>query len=405
MKGKRVTVGVTGGIAAYKAAEIVRGLVKEGAEVSVAMTRNAGRFVGPLTFEALSGRRVITGMFDPGTGPMDHIRWGQETDLVLVAPATANFLAKAARGLADDFLSTMAVAATAPILLCPAMNVHMYRNSSVRENIRILKERGINVMEPGAGGLACGSEGPGRLPEVEDILERARWLLSPGDLTGCRIMVTAGATMEAIDPVRFITNRSSGKMGYALARAARRRGADVVLISGPGALKAPLGVTCIPIRSAEDMRRAVLAEWRSCDAVIKAAAVSDYRPKDPAGQKIKKEGRETQVLELVRTPDILAELGRVRGAARCVLVGFAAETESLINHAGEKLHKKNADMIVANDVSREDAGFETDTNLVKILHRDGMVEEMPIMSKEEVADCILDRVRDLWRARQGGGGS
>ncbi|MFP3928292.1 MAG: bifunctional phosphopantothenoylcysteine decarboxylase/phosphopantothenate--cysteine ligase CoaBC, partial [Desulfobacteraceae bacterium] len=377
MKGKRVTVGVTGGIAAYKAAEIVRGLVKEGAEVSVAMTRNAGRFVGPLTFEALSGRRVITGMFDPGTGPMDHIRWGQETDLVLVVPATANFLAKTAGGLADDFLSTMVVAATAPIMLCPAMNVHMYENSSVQENARILKERGINMMEPGAGELACGSEGPGRLPEVEDILERARWLLSPGDLTGCRIMVTAGATMEAIDPVRFITNRSSGKMGYALARAARRRGADVVLISGPGALKAPLGVTCIPIRSAEEMRRAVLAEWRSCDAVIKAAAVSDYRPKDPAGQKIKKEGRETQVLELVRTPDILAELGRVRGAARCVLVGFAAETESLINHAGEKLHKKNADMIVANDVSREDAGFETDTNLVKILHRDGMVEEMP----------------------------
>ncbi len=405
MKGKRVTLGVTGGIAAYKAAEILRRLVTEGAETRVAMTRNAARFVTPLTFEALSGRRVITGMFDPGTGPMDHIQWGQDTDLVLVAPATANFLAKAARGTADDFLSTMAVAATAPVLICPAMNTHMYQNPAVQENIRILIERGVSLMEPGTGGLACRAEGPGRLPEVEDIIERAAWLLSPKDLAGRRLMVTAGATMEAIDPVRFITNRSSGKMGYALAGAARRRGAEVILVSGPGALNPPLGVAHIGVRSAEEMRRAVMAEWEGCDAVIKAAAVSDYRPKESADQKIKKGARETQVIELVRTPDILAELGRLRENSPCLLVGFAAETESLVSHAREKLEKKNVDMVVANDVSREDAGFETDTNLVKFLHRDGRVEDMPMMTKDEVADCILDRVRDLWTARRTGGAS
>ena len=395
MKGKQVIVGVTGGIAAYKAAELVRVLVRSGARTRVAMTENATRFVTPLTFEALSGHRVVYAQFHADTGPLDHITWGQEADLVVVAPATANFVAKMAHGLADDFLSTLVVAATAPVLVCPAMNDRMWENPAVRENLRILKARGVPVMDPEPGDLACGTRGPGRLPEPEDILERIRCLLSPQDFAGRRVLVTAGATQEAIDPVRFITNRSSGKMGYALARAAARRGADVVLVSGPTGLKQPAGVAFVGVRSAEEMRDAVLAERAECDAIIKAAAVSDYRPGSVSAQKIKK-GDGEQVLELVRNPDILEALGCERGDGACILVGFAAETEGLVKNARGKLEQKNVDMIVANDVSRTDAGFDTDTNLVKILHRDGRVEELPLLPKDEVADCILDRIRDRW---------
>lgn len=395
MKGARVIMGVTGGIAAYKAAELVRGLVKAGADVSVAMTRGATGFVAPLTFEALSGNRVIVEMFHPDTEPMDHIHWGQEADLVIVAPATANFVAKMVHGLADDFLSTMLLAATAPILVCPAMNTMMWENPAVKENLRLLQARGVEVMDPGSGDLACGTEGPGRLPEPDDILEKAQMTLSAKDLEGRRVVVTAGATRETIDPVRYITNRSSGKMGYALARAAKHRGADVVLVSGPTGLKPPFGVKLIEVMSAEDMKVAVLSERDGCDAIIKAAAVSDYRPLEAVGQKIKKE-TESLILELVRNPDILADLGREREKWGGVLVGFAAETQDLLQNARQKLEQKNADMIVANDVSRKDAGFDTDTNLVKILSKGGGVEELPLMSKDDVANHILDRIKGLW---------
>lgn len=395
MKGRKVIVGVTGGIAAYKAAELVRLLVKEGAVTRVAMTRHATKFVTPLTLETLSGNRVVADMWDPETRPLDHITWGQESDLIILAPATANFIGKMAHGIGDDFLSTVVIAATARVLVCPSMNTQMYLSQAVQENLRILRARGYTIMEPGSGELACHTEGPGRLPEPEDIVEEARRLLSRQDLSGLRILVTAGATLEPLDPVRYMSNRSSGKMGYALARAASMRGAKVTLVSGPTTLKPPRDVALSRVKTAEEMRRAVLAECQQYDVIIKAAAVLDWRPKETAAHKIKK-GRGVQTLELVENPDILAELGCSRGNRRCVLVGFAAETQDLIANAQEKLKKKNLDLIVVNDVSREDAGFEADTNAVKIVYRDGPMEELPLMPKQEVADQLLDRVKVLW---------
>lgn len=394
MKGRKVIVGVTGGIAAYKAAELVRLLAKEGAVTRVAMTRHATEFITPLTLETLSGNKVIVNMWGPETHPLDHITWGQDCDLILIAPATANFIGKMAHGIGDDFLSTLVIAATARILLCPSMNTQMYLSQAVQENLRILKARGCAIMEPGSGELACRTEGPGRLPDPEDIVEEARMLLSKQDLAGLKILVTAGATMEPLDPVRYMSNRSSGKMGYALARAARMRGAKVTLVSGPAALKPPRDVTLSRVKTAEEMRQAVLADCRQYDVIIKAAAVLDWRPKETVEHKIKK-GRGTQTLELVENPDILAELGCSRGNSRCLLVGFAAETQDLLANAQEKLKKKNLDMIVVNDVSREDAGFESETNAVKILYRDGGMEELPLMSKQEVADQLLDRIKTL----------
>jgi len=396
MKDKKVIVGITGGIAAYKAAELVRLLVKAGASVMVAMTHNATRFVTPLTFEALSGQRVIWDMWEDNTEPMDHINRGQSADLIVIAPATANFVANMAHGIANDFLSTMVLAATARIMVCPSMNTQMFANPAVQDNLRILRERGYSIMAPAEGELACGTEGAGRLPEPEDILEQTRLLLSKEDLAGLRILVTAGPTIEAIDPVRYITNRSSGKMGYALARAARLRGAAVTLVSGPTSLKPPAGVTLEKVKATEEMKQAVMRHRNKCDVIIKAAAVLDYRPREKAVQKIKKEAW-NQSLDLVRTPDILAELGRAKGDSRYLLVGFAAETEDLLANAREKLEKKNLDMIVANDVSRGDAGFETDTNLVRIIYRDGQIEELPMMTKHEVADHLLDRIKKLWK--------
>jgi phosphopantothenoylcysteine decarboxylase / phosphopantothenate---cysteine ligase len=395
MKGSKVIVGVTGGIAAYKAAELVRLLVKEGAVTKVAMTHHATKFITPLTLETLSGNRVVADMWGPETHPLDHITWGQDSDLIIVAPATANFIGKMAHGIGDDFLSTMVIAATARVLVCPSMNTRMYLSQAVQENLRILKARGCAVMEPGSGDLACRTEGPGRLPGPEDIVEEARMLLSRQDLAGLRILVTAGATLEPLDPVRYMSNRSSGKMGYALARAARMRGAKVSLVSGPTALKPPRDVALSRVKTAEEMRERVLAECRQYDVIIKAAAVLDWRPKETAEHKIKK-GSGVQTLELVENPDILAELGCSRGDSRCVLVGFAAETQDLIANAQEKLKKKNLDMIVVNDVSREDAGFEADTNAVKIVYRNGHMEELPLMPKEEVADQLLDRIKILW---------
>ncbi len=395
MKDKKVVVGVTGGIAAYKAAELVRLLMKAGAHTQVAMTAHATKFVTPLTFEALSENRVVWNMWDPGTAPMDHINWGQDADLVIIAPATADFVGKMANGLGDDFLSTMVIAATAKVLVCPSMNARMFLSAAVQQNLAVLKERGYRVMTPGEGELACGVEGPGRLPEPADILELARGLVRDQDLAGMKILVTAGATMEPIDPVRYLTNRSSGKMGYALANMAALRGAEVTLVSGPGNLKPPVNVNFLGVKTTEEMRQAVVDGRLRHDVIIKAAAVLDYRPREVSDQKIKKESG-PQTLQLERTPDILAELGRLRGDSPCVLVGFAAETEDLMAHASRKLKKKNLDMIVANDVSRKDAGFDTDTNLVKILHRDGRVEDLPLMTKQEVADQILDRVKALW---------
>ena len=395
MKGRKVIVGVTGGIAAYKAAELVRLLGREGADTRVAMTRHATKFITPLTLETLSGNRVISDMWAPETHPLDHITWGQDSDLILIAPATADFIGKMAHGIGDDFLSTLVIAATARILLCPSMNTQMYLSQAVQENLRILKARGCAIMEPGSGELACGTEGPGRLPDPEDIVEEARILLSKQDLAGLKILVTAGATMEPLDPVRYMSNRSSGKMGYAVARAAGMRGAKVTLVSGPAALKAPRHVSVSRVKTAEEMRQAVLADCRQYDVIIKAAAVLDWRPKEASEQKIKK-GRGIQTLELVENPDILAELGCSRGSSRCLLVGFAAETQDLLANAQEKLKKKNLDLIVVNDVSREDAGFESETNAVKILYRDGGMEELPLMSKQEVADQLLDRIKTLW---------
>jgi phosphopantothenoylcysteine decarboxylase/phosphopantothenate--cysteine ligase len=395
MKGRKVIVGVTGGIAAYKAAELVRLLAKEGAVTKVAMTHHATKFITPLTLETLSGNRVIADMWGPETHPLDHITWGQDSDLIIIAPATANFIGKMAHGIGDDFLSTLVIAATARVLVCPSMNSRMYLHPAVQENLRILKARGCAIMEPEAGELACRTEGPGRLPEPEDIVEEARMLLSKQDLSGLRILVTAGATLEPLDPVRYMSNRSSGKMGYALARAARMRGAKVTLVSGPTALKPPRDVALSRVKTAEEMRRTVLADCGQYDVIIKAAAVLDWRPKETAEHKIKK-GRGVQTLELVENPDILAELGCMQGDSRCLLVGFAAETQDLIANAKEKLKKKNLDLIVVNDVSREDAGFEADTNAVKIVYRDGHMEDLPLMPKQEVADQLLDRIKLLW---------
>lgn len=398
MKGQKIIVCVTGGIAAYKSAELVRLLVRAGAHTSVTMTASAGKFVTPLTFEALSGNRVVSDMFGPGTAPMDHIEWGQEPDLIIVAPATANFLGKLAQGIGDDFPSTMLLAATARVLVCPSMNTRMFLNPAVQQNIRTLRERGFTLMEPEEGELACRTEGPGRLPEPETILEQAAALLSPQDLSGLSILVTAGATVEPIDPVRYLTNRSSGKMGYALARAARQRGAGVTLVSGPTGIKSPNGVTFCGVKTTEEMRRAVLDLSPRCDVIIKAAAVLDYRPRTVADHKIKK-GKEILSLDLIPNPDILAELGRIRGDSRSLLVGFAAETEDLLTNAREKLKAKNLDMIVANDVTREDGGFESDTNLVKVIYRNGRVEDFPLMTKEEVAHQILDRIKEMWERK------
>lgn len=394
MRDKKIIVGVTGGIAAYKAAELVRILVKAGAETQVAMTSNATRFISPLTLETLSGNKVISEMFDPETHPISHITWGQESDLVIIAPATANFIAKMANGLADDFLSTMVLASTARILVCPAMNGRMLTNPVTQENIKRIKERGCVVMETREGELACHTEGPGRLPDPEEIAEQARMMLAEQDLLGLKLLVTAGPTIEAMDPVRYISNRSTGKMGYALARVAAMRGASVTLVSGPTSLPPPRGIKFLRVKSAEEMKEAVFDCLGGIDVIIKAAAVSDYRPREISAQKIKK-GAASLSIDLVKNPDILSELGKAKADSNYILVGFAAETEDILTNAMEKLRDKNLDIIIVNDITREDSGFKSDTNLVKIIYRDGSREELPLMSKDEVAGQILDRIKTL----------
>lgn len=391
LKGKKVVLGVTGGIAAYKSAEIVRILATEGAEVTVAMTRAAREFVAPLTFATLSGNTVITDMFPGGVEPeIKHIRIPESADAILIAPATANFLAKAACGIADDFLTTMLLVARCPIIAAPAMNTNMYSHPVVQENIRKLKERGVTIITPDSGELACGYSGPGRLPNPEDIVEVIRITLSNKDLKGEHVLVTAGPTREAIDPVRFVSNRSSGKMGFALAKAAVRRGAEVTLISGPTALKPPLGTKLISVETAEQMLKETHKKFSHATVLLMAAAVADYKPKNIQPTKIKKT-KDKLIVEMNSCPDILQTLATKKKKNQ-VIVGFAAETDNLLKNAKEKLKTKNLDMIVANQVGTADSGFEHDTNRIKIISKDGELEDCPLMTKEEAADKILDKV-------------
>ncbi|MDR3564858.1 MAG: bifunctional phosphopantothenoylcysteine decarboxylase/phosphopantothenate--cysteine ligase CoaBC [Negativicutes bacterium] len=391
LTGKNIVLGVTGGIAAYKAVEVVSRLKRAGAAVHVIMTRAATHFVTPLTFREMSGNPVIVEMWDePKQWNVEHIALATLADLFLIAPATANIIGKIAGGIADDALSTTVMATKAPVVLAPAMNSNMYLNPVVQQNIAKLAGLGYHIIPPAEGMLACGIEGPGRLPEPSAIVDIVSALLAVAlDMTGRKILVTAGGTREPLDPVRFLGNRSSGKMGYALARAAAARGAQVVLVSGPTGLPQPAGVSLRKVETAAEMRQAVLAEFGDCDIVIKAAAVADYRPMEICEHKIKKQN-ETLTLVLERTPDILAELGRLK--SRQLLVGFAAETRELLAAAKEKLTRKNLDLIVANDVTQPGAGFNADTNIVKLLYRDGRVEELPQMTKEVLAGIILDKI-------------
>lgn len=392
LAGRKIVLGVTGGIAAYKAVELTSRLRKAGAEVHVIMTRAAQDFVTELTFREISGQAVVTSMWDKvPTHNVEHIALANLADLLLVAPATANFLAKAAAGLADDMLTTTLLATKAPVFLAPAMNTNMYENPVTQKNLRELAARGFHIIEPASGHLACGVTGKGRLPEPVDIARQVEAFFAKArDLLGRKVLVTAGGTREPLDPVRYLGNRSTGRMGYAIAQEAAARGADVVLVSAPSALPVPPGVRCVHVETAREMREAVLREFDDADAVIKAAAVADYRPKIVAKNKIKKsEGEFTLVLE--RNPDILLELGQKK--RQQVLVGFAAETTKLEEYARGKLAKKNLDFIVANDVSRPDAGFAVDTNCAKLFMRDGTVCDCPLSSKAELAGVILDHVR------------
>lgn len=399
----RITVGVSGGIGAYKAAEVVRGLQKRGHEVTVVMTRNARRFVGELTFEALTKRRVITSQWAPGlNADIEHIALATASDLLLVVPATANTIGKFAHGLADDFLSALFLATTAPVLLAPAMNTNMLAHPAVQENLQTLVRRGVRIVDPGDGYLACGWVGKGRLAEPDEIVEAAASVLAAGAappaagrLAGAAVLVTAGPTFEDLDPVRFIGNRSSGRMGYAVAAEAVRRGALVTLVSGPTHLDPPAGATVVRVRSAADMHAAVMARAGDVAAVVMAAAVADYTPDTIAEQKVAKEDAGWTV-PLTRTIDILAALGQLpsRAAKRPVLVGFAAETHDLLAHADAKRRRKGVDLIVANDVTQAGAGFDVTTNAVTFLD-DAGAETTPVLPKGEIASRILDRLEAL----------
>lgn len=390
---KQVILGVCGGIAAYKSVELLRLLKKQQADVRVIMTQNATRFVGPLTFEALSGTPVFLSVFDAAdNGAIRHIDWAQSAHAVIIAPATANMISKLANGLADDALSTLMLAVSCPVLICPSMNTHMYQHLSVQENLNRLRHYGYHVLEPDAGYLACGEHGPGRLPDPPEILDIVLDVITPKDLAGKRILVSAGPTREYIDPVRFISNPSSGKMGFALAIAARRRGADVTLVSGPTSLPNPGRLTVIPVQSAAGMAEAVLGASNQADIVIKTAAVSDYRPQIQAPQKIKKSADELE-LRMIKNIDILRELGKRKHPGQ-ILVGFAAETESLIKHATQKLQEKRLDMIAGNIVGSTDSGFCADTNRVTLFYADGTSEPLPLLAKNELAHIILDRILD-----------
>ncbi|HEX4002045.1 MAG TPA: bifunctional phosphopantothenoylcysteine decarboxylase/phosphopantothenate--cysteine ligase CoaBC [Candidatus Acidoferrales bacterium] len=396
----KIALGVTGGVAAYKAAELVRRLQQEHLDVQVVMTRAAQEFITPLTFAALTGQKVITEMFSAGEAApanvesaIEHIAVAQRIDLLLVAPATADILGQFAHGIAGDFLGTLYLATKAPVIVAPAMNVNMWEHPATQENVATLRARGVHVVDPGEGYLACGMTGAGRLAATEAIVEKVRDVLGlRRDLEGRTLLVTAGPTREDIDPIRFLTNRSSGKMGYALAEAAIRRGARVILVSGPTDLTVPAGSDWVPVRTSDEMHRAVRERSAEADIIIMAAAVADYRPSAPHTQKLKR-GEGSLTLQLEPTPDILAELGREKGSR--ILVGFAAETARLAENARAKLARKGADMIVANDVTQQGAGFDGDTNIVTLFLRDGREIPLPKLSKFEVANRTLDAVLGL----------
>ena len=400
----RITMGVTGGVAAYKAAELVRLLQQDGFTVEVVMTRGAREFITPLTFAALSGQKVITDLFGNTENEanlesaIEHIAVAQHTDLLLVAPATADIIAKFARGIADDFLSTLYLATTAPVVVAPAMNVNMWNHAATQENIGKLRERGVNVVEPNEGYLACGMVGAGRLAGHAEILAAVRAILHTNkDLAGETVLVTAGPTCEDLDPVRYLTNRSSGKMGYAVAEAAARRGAKVILVSGPTSLETPAGVRRVDVRTAEQMHEAVIEEFAGCSIGIFAAAVADYRPTEKHAEKIKKtDGSLT--LRLEPTVDILQDMASAKGDK--FIVGFAAETTDVGQNARKKLAAKNLDLIVANNVTAEGAGFDHDTNVVSLYYRDGRDVALPKMSKAEVARRVLEEIVRLRGAFQ-----
>ena len=397
MKKPCVVLGVTGGIAVYKACELLRLLQKRGIDVFVVMTQNACRFVAPLTFETLSGHPVAVDTFDrPQTWEVEHIALAKRADLFLIAPATANIMGKMACGIADDMLSTTVMATRAPVLVAPAMNTGMWENAAVQQNVKTLRARGVEIVAPVSGHLACGDNGAGKLEDVAVIAERACELLfAKKDMEGLRVMVTAGPSREALDPVRYISNRSSGKMGYAIAQAAQKRGAEVTLLSGPVAIEAPQGVKLVPFTTTQELldRASELAQEQ--DLLIQAAAPADYRAKEVAPQKIKKQGGEPMTFTLVENPDVAATLGKAKRSGQ-VFVGFAAETNDVLAHARDKLARKNLDMIVANDVTRPGAGFDVDTNIVTLITKDGQ-EALPMMSKAEVAQRILDRALALRR--------
>jgi len=411
----RVGLGVSGGIAAYKAVEVMRLLQKSGCEVWVAMTRHATEFVQPLTFRALTDKHVIVDDYDPANpDPIAHINFSQNIDLLLVVPATANIMAKFANGVADDFLSSTYLASNAPVLIAPAMNTMMWGNPATQRNVEQLKSDGVHFVEPIAGELACKTVGTGKLEDVENIISQALALLetrakrqetrdgsvanssvssleSPvTDLIGEKILLTVGGTREAIDPVRFISNHSSGKMGYAVAEAAAARGAKVTIIAGQTSVEPPANVRVIRAVSADEMHAAVMKELRNATVFIGSAAVADYRPANVASAKIKKDGKDTMTLELTKTPDILDEVSRHRTNGMLV-VGFAAETNDVVNYARSKMEKKDLDVVIANDITKEGAGFNTDTNIATILSKDAQ-NDLPLMSKRELADRILDEI-------------
>ena len=398
LTGKEIVLGVTGGIAAYKAAEVVSRLRKQGANVHVIMTENARQFITPLTLETLSGNPVVYDTFErPATWEVEHIALAKRAEVFVIAPATANILAKMACGIADDMLSTTVLATKAPVLVAPAMNTGMWTAPATRQNVETLRQRGVGFVGPEAGFLACGDEGSGRMSEPAAIVEAIEAILCPRrDMEGLRVMITAGGTRERIDPVRYIGNDSSGKMGFALAEAARQRGAAVTLVCGHTTAKRPEGVPVTEVESTCELYEAVLERAAEQDVIIQAAAPADYRPAHPSTQKIKKQAGEGITLELLENPDIAAAVGAAKRPGQ-TLVGFAAETEHLLDNARRKLDKKNLDMIVANDVSRPGAGFNVDTNIATLLTRSGAVE-CPLQSKRALAERILDEIMALRNA-------
>lgn len=401
LAGKRIVVGVTGSIAAFKVAGWVSALAKEEARVAVIMTESACRFVAPLTFAALSGERVHSALFaGEGAETIPHIQLAREADLVVIAPATAQTIARLAHGLADDLLACTVLATRAPVLVCPAMNAQMYSHPAVQENIETLKKFGYQILTPESGRMACREEGPGRLPEWEQAREVILRILATQDLAGEKVLITAGPTREPLDPARFLSNRSSGKMGYCLARTARRRGADVTLISGPTALSCPPDVAWVPVETAAEMGEAVLARCQSASVIVKAAAVSDFRPVARSVEKVKKEQADLH-LPLEQTTDILKELGQIKKEAGFLLVGFAAESRDHAAEGERKLKVKNLDLIAINDISSANTGFEAETNQVTLLDHDGC-STLPLVSKERTADLIWDHVVMMLKKRNNG---